>query len=315
MKEESKIPPECRSDPGYRPAIAVILLLFGCVTATLLAAPLLYNALILLARQSSSMTALRDLEFMKVVSRMVVGMVALGFLPALWFGGVRTSGHLGLACLPGWKGEFARGLGSGMLLILIPVGVLVVTGVYAIRPGSIAGIPAQIPAAFFAGIFVAFFEETLFRGVLFGSLRKPLGVVGAALLSSTLFSLVHFVNPVPRPGIAHAHIYSGFGLLPGVFSWDHAPGLYVPAVFTLFFIGLALCFFYIRFRSLWFGVGLHMGWVWCLLSMPDLVQKMSRVPGNATVDFTKGPVACLVALALLVVAGLIARRSSPEFPG
>jgi uncharacterized protein len=43
-----------------------------------------------------------------------------------------------------------------------------------------------------AVVFAPIFEETMFRGVIYGSLRSKLGVWPAALLSGAIFSGVHF---------------------------------------------------------------------------------------------------------------------------
>lgn len=249
----------------------MVLLIVGSVLATLMTAPLLYNALILIGRQVPSLVALRDCEFVRVVSRMVLILVAIGFFPALWLGGVRNASQVGFGRTPGWRRQFACGLGLGLLTILAAAAYLLVTQQYTMKSPSFSDLPGQLFSAFISGIFVALFEEMLFRGVLFGRLRKPLGFFGALLFSSALYGLVHFADPVPAVGVAHAHVTSGFALLSDMFRWPHAPNFYVPAVLTLLLIGFALCGFYARFGSLWFGVGLHMGWIWCLLSLPEFL--------------------------------------------
>ena len=42
---------------------------------------------------------------------------------------------------------------------------------------------------------IGFFEEILFRGFLYGSLKKRVGGLIAALVSSVLYSSVHFLKP------------------------------------------------------------------------------------------------------------------------
>lgn len=75
-------------------------------------------------------------------------------------------------------------------------------------------------------------EETMMRGFLFGSLKKGLPVVWAALITSVMF--------------AAAHLQFGSG----------APLLWVAAIDT-FTLSLVLCFLRHKTGSLWPGIGLH----------------------------------------------------------
>ncbi len=64
-------------------------------------------------------------------------------------------------------------------------------------------------------------EETLYRGVLFGSCRNQLGVLPAALLSSAVFAIIHFYDgyglaSVGVFGFSCALLYSGTGSLTTV---------------------------------------------------------------------------------------------------
>lgn len=61
-------------------------------------------------------------------------------------------------------------------------------------------------------------EETIYRGVLFGACRNRIGVLPAAILSSSVFALLHFYNgygllSVGIFGLACALVYSGTGTL------------------------------------------------------------------------------------------------------
>jgi membrane protease YdiL (CAAX protease family) len=62
------------------------------------------------------------------------------------------------------------------------------------------------------------FEEFIFRGLIFGGLRRSLGLAAAVLLSAGIFALVHpapSVIPVFGLGVAAALVYEGTGLLLG----------------------------------------------------------------------------------------------------
>jgi membrane protease YdiL (CAAX protease family) len=79
----------------------------------------------------------------------------------------------------------------------------------------------------FAGI-----EELINRGYLFQALCEGVGVLAAALIISLIFSLVHVMNPA-------------FSILAGVFLFIH---------------GLLYTVAYLKTRSLWTPIGLHMAW-------------------------------------------------------
>ena len=80
-----------------------------------------------------------------------------------------------------------------------------------------------------AGPVAAFVEETVFRGLLYGWLRRKTGVATAALISSLLFTAAHF------------YVYSA--------------GIVFVAEMVALSIALALLFEYSR--SLWPGILCH----------------------------------------------------------
>ena len=75
-------------------------------------------------------------------------------------------------------------------------------------------------------------EELLFRGYPFQTLMQGVGFLPASLLVSGLFALAHGFNP----------------------------GITWLASFNIFLAGLWLSVAYMRSRSLWFPIALHIGW-------------------------------------------------------
>ncbi len=67
------------------------------------------------------------------------------------------------------------------------------------------------------GLFIPFAEELLFRGALYGWLRRRLGVPAAALLSALLFSGVHrivwLIPALAVVGVILALVYERSGSL------------------------------------------------------------------------------------------------------
>jgi membrane protease YdiL (CAAX protease family) len=109
---------------------------------------------------------------------------------------------------------------------------------------------------------VALLEEVLFRGALFGTLRKAVAWPIALLISSVVYAWLHFFQrPAAPPHITWA---SGWVLLPqmmhGFVEWETL----VPGFFTLTIAGLLLGLAFQRTRSLYFSIGLHAGWIFWL---------------------------------------------------
>ncbi|MCI5065966.1 CPBP family glutamic-type intramembrane protease [bacterium] len=114
----------------------------------------------------------------------------------------------------------------------------------------------SIPAA----LLISLIEESFFRFFLFLSLRRYLPFLAAAALSSGLYAVVHFIQPVKSWGFSSLELTTGFqylGLLLERFSY---PG-FLEAAFGLFLVGMVLCFTVERSRSLLPAIGLHAGWV------------------------------------------------------
>ncbi|MBI3159003.1 MAG: CPBP family intramembrane metalloprotease [Chloroflexi bacterium] len=81
-------------------------------------------------------------------------------------------------------------------------------------------------------LFVGFYEELLSRGYLLQNLEDGLNTGWAVFLSSAVFGLLHISNP-------NASLVAVAGILGA---------------------GLLFAYAYLRTRSLWLAIGLHIGW-------------------------------------------------------
>lgn len=81
-------------------------------------------------------------------------------------------------------------------------------------------------------ILVGYQEELLSRGYQLQNLRDGSGLAWGIIISSTVFSFLHLSNP----------------------------GTGIASTIGLFFAGGFLAFGWIRTRSLWLSIGLHIGW-------------------------------------------------------
>jgi hypothetical protein len=125
--------------------------------------------------------------------------------------------------------EFSFGVGIGVVAFLVVICTMMTTGAF-----QIIGVNewTTLASPFSEMMLVAFFEEILFRGIIFRIIEKSLGTLTALFLSAILFALAHLPN-------------AGISLL----------GVAVTAV-----AGVIFCAAYMLTRRLWLAVGIHFAW-------------------------------------------------------
>ncbi|UCD95315.1 MAG: CPBP family intramembrane metalloprotease [Candidatus Zixiibacteriota bacterium] len=129
--------------------------------------------------------------------------------------------------------EFLIGFAVGLANFGAVLIILVLAGYVSLEPAGISVSEVGLILRSIAVIFVfAAFEELINRGYLFQAFCEGAGVWIAAVTVSVIFSLVHIVNPA-------------FSLIGAIFLFVH---------------GLLYAFAYLKTRSLWTPIGLHMAW-------------------------------------------------------
>ena len=127
-----------------------------------------------------------------------------------------------------WR-ELGSGLGLGALLVAACTLVLLATGAYTIT-GTV--LPSVMLKPLGEQIMVAFFEEILFRAVMFRLLEKSWGTRIALTVSTLLFVLAHLPS-------------EHFSVLAAVMTGTAAR---------------ALTGAYLLTRRLWLPIGMHFAW-------------------------------------------------------
>lgn len=150
----------------------------------------------------------------------------------------------------GWpfSGRALRDACTGLAIGVLSIGaaglLMGVTG--ALRYAAQSGSPAEWVSALGRGLLVlglgAAAEEVLFRGYPFQVLARASGPVAATIVISLAFAIGHIGNPnASALGIAN-----------------------------IFLAGVMLSAAYLRTRSLWLAIGVHLGWNWGMASLLDL---------------------------------------------
>ena len=157
----------------------------------------------------------------------------------------------------GWR-QLLTGFALAVALLFIMGAVFLQTGVCGLNAkADWLGLAAPLASA----VTVACLEEFLFRGAVLGVLRRSLGTRGAILWTTLLFSTVHFLKPPLDGAIVDVRWWSGFQIIPQLFSgftkWDHLLAEFL----LLAAVGWMLACVRVSTNALWGSIGLHAGWV------------------------------------------------------
>jgi membrane protease YdiL (CAAX protease family) len=160
-----------------------------------------------------------------------------------------------------------------------------------------------------AAIIVAVIEEILFRGALYGVLRKGVAPAAALILSSAIYAAVHFIQKAEPTGTVTW--LSGVELLPVLFRNLGDITTLIPAFLTLFVAGAILATMYQRTGMLYVSIGLHGGWIFWLKSYRFFTRQIHGQPSAfwGTDNLIDSWLACLV-LAALLAGALLSRGGS-----
>jgi len=300
--------------PNARPLLAILLLFTVPFIVGAAIAPYVFNGLQSLGEMTDTLTKLTDARFERVASRCVMIVALFILYPVIKMTGllprIRDS-------LKGSRGRY-RELGMSILIGCVSIMVLYGIGYYLdayfISPKfkGLGPLALKFTEYLIGAVFIGLFEEVFFRGFIFGGLRSRLRFITALVLSSLLFSGIHFFRPLYPVMIEQASWNTGFAIMPYMFERFDPSRDMVFAV-TLFMIGLTLSTYYEKRGSLYFIAGLHGGWV---LAMRTGGYIFNRNPDVLPALFghgdmiSKGYIA-LIVVSLFFVAALLERRRSP----
>jgi uncharacterized protein len=253
-----------------------------------------------------AMSRLAANPFHRFLDRSLLGLAVLGVWPLARSAGMANWADLGFVKHKQAPLDFLRGFALGWAsLAWVALLAVVCHARIWIPSHSSAGIGRHLLNATVSALLVAILEELLFRGALFGLLRKSMPWPAALAVSSAIYSLAHFIGSAELPGPVHWD--SGLVLLGEMFR--QSPPL-IPSFFTLFVVGAILALAYQRSGALYLSIGLHAGWIFWLKSYRLLLQQTG--PGQpfwGSDNLIDGWVSLLV---LIVVFVLVALRARPS---
>ncbi len=244
----------------YRLIFYVVAILVG---AALISPPLYWAGQWLI--DTGVLPLLKEYRFPKYFNRGALICALAGLYPFLKSLGLSSWRELGIVPNPQKRQDLLIGIGLGVGGLGLAAAFMVGTGNWVlhemIRWHMIGG-------ALLTAIAVATIEEMLFRGVLYGLIRRHLSWRAALSALSVVFAAIHFLKPHPSLKRFDADVTwsSGFEIIPKLF-WQFADfNLIVGGFLTLVLVGWILGYTTEKTKSLWMAIGLHGGWVFALRS-------------------------------------------------
>jgi uncharacterized protein len=296
---------------GMRPLRALVAYIVVVFVGGALLAPWLYWLAHAFAHEFPKIAAV---PFNRFVDRSLLLLALAGLWPLLRALGVTSWREAGVVEPHGqWKKLFG-GLLVGFLSLTVVAGTALVCG----NRVQVQGVNAhEVVATIFnavgAAVIVAVMEELLFRGGIFGGLRKFFYWPLALVISSMVYALAHFLRRVDFT--SDVGWQSGLVVLSRKLVGFVEFQALMPEFLNLTVVGLLLGLAYQRTGNLYFSIGLHAGWVFWLKTYGALT---ATAPHAATWFWGTGKMidGWLALIVLVVVLALFkflpaGRKSEP----
>jgi membrane protease YdiL (CAAX protease family) len=245
---------------AMRPIRALVIYIAVVFIGGALLAPWLYRLAQLFAH---SFPQVATAPFHRFLDRSFLLFALAGLWPMLRSLGATSWRDTGIVPPYGQWNKLFGGLLLGFISLAAVAAVAVGFGgrgvVQDLAAHTVVGI---IFSAIGTAVVVGTLEEILFRGGIFGGLRRVLYWPFALFISSVIYALVHFLQRVELIGPVAWN--SGLVLLPqklGGFADFHA---LMPGFFSLTLAGVLIGLAYQRTGNLYFSIGLHAGWIFWL---------------------------------------------------
>ena len=241
-----------------RPLLALIIYFIIIFIGGALLAPWLYES-----AQHLPFPHIARAPFHRFEDRAFLILALAGVWPLLKALGARSVADFGLALPYGQMKKFLGGVLLGFFSLAVVAAVAIGFGARHFAPSlTWHKIVGTLLGAVGTALVVAVLEEILFRGGLFGGLRRFLWWPIALIVSSAIYALSHFLQHGEVTGPVTWH--SGLDLLPQMFRGFADFRQLVPGFLCLTLVGILLGLGYQRTGNLYFPIGLHAGWIFWL---------------------------------------------------
>lgn len=243
---------------------AIFIFFLFIILAFLVGAVLAYP-LKLLLDPALGLAYRKYLTYATLISGLIISGIYLQLYSLLSFNAFGFNGKVGK-----FIKSMLNGFVYGLTIMLIIEVVLFFLGIHEIdktRSYSIESISILFGKAVIISLLIAVIEESIFRGALFSGLYKQTGAIIATLLSSLVYSAVHFIRYKDLPVETNIDLFTGLTMLPHAFRRFYEWNI-VDYFLTLFIFGVLLALLRLKHKSIAACIGVHTGIV-MLIKLSD----------------------------------------------
>lgn len=241
---------------------ALALYLLAVFAGGALLAPWLYHGVQALAPSVPVLEAAARMPFARYVSRGLL-IVALVGLPLFVRGaGVRNWRDVGLGRGAFRWRRFGAGFALGFFSLAAVCAIALIAGARLVKPRSPGELAGQFLGVLATALIVAVIEELLFRGAMFGTLRRAMRWPAALAVSSAVYAITHFMHRGETP--ERVDWLSGLRVLPTMLGGMADVRTLFPAFLSLALAGVILGLAYQWTGDLSASIGIHAGWIFWL---------------------------------------------------
>jgi membrane protease YdiL (CAAX protease family) len=245
-----------------RPVGALALYLLAVFAGGALLAPWLYWGVQALAGSVPALADVAEMPFARYVNRALMLTALLGLPLYIRGAGIRGWRDAGVPAggIP-WK-RFGAAFAIGFVSLAAVCLVALAAGGRTLKPRTPGEFAGQFLGALATALIVAVIEELLFRGAIFGGLRRAMRWPAALAWSSAVYAIVHFMARAANP--PQVDWLSGLRVLPTMLAGMAELHTLIPAFLNLTLAGVILGLAYQWTDDLTASVGIHAGWIFWL---------------------------------------------------
>lgn len=294
-----------------RPVRSLLIYLVVVFAGGALLAPGLYFLAQNAATHFPAFKDLADNPFHRFVNRSLLILAVAGLWPLVRSFQIQSWRDLGLGIPRDMARHLGLGFGIGFASLAIAAIITLLAGARNLNPNLTGSeLWRHLINATSAALVVSLLEEIVFRGAVFGGLRRAISWKVALTISSFIYALVHFFSrPAPPSEIGWT---TGFIILGQMLSGFTQLQSLFPALINLTLAGLILGLAFQTTGNLYLSIGLHAGWIFWLKSFGALTVTNQMKPFWGTSKLIDGWAASIILITLFIV--FVRREKSKTTP-